>query len=148
MIRHATSSFVFDERTDIPVDSPDGELIERVTITKSFTGDIRGASVVYMYGYKTRLPTSNSYVAFERFSVSMHGRSGTFVLRHAAMRTAREREGTWVVVADSGTGELEGISGTGALTFHADGTKTFDFDYRLPCDDARLAHDEATPDNI
>ena len=132
MTRRATSTFVFDSRTDIPIDATNDELIERVEIAKTFTGDIRGTSVVHMYGYKSRVPTSNSYIALERFSVSVHGRSGTFVLRHAAMRTAHDREGSWVIVTDSGTGALEGISGTGVLTFHGDGTKTFDLDYDLP----------------
>jgi hypothetical protein len=128
----ATSSFRFDSRTDTSVDTSNDEVLERVDIAKTFDGDIRGTSVVYMYGLKTRIPGSQSYVALEKFTVSVHGRPGTFVLRHAAMRTAGSREGSWDIVIDSGTGDLEGISGTGVLTFHDDGRKTFDLDYALP----------------
>ena len=37
MTRRATSTFVFDSRTDIPIDATNDELIERVEIAKTFT---------------------------------------------------------------------------------------------------------------
>jgi hypothetical protein len=127
----AVGHFTIDSRVETPLDQHDGTLLRSVVIAKHFWGDIDGSSSVQMLGYKTAVAGSESYVAFERMSVSIGGRQGEFVLRHSAMRSTSVSEGGLKVVVDSGTGELRGISGEGSIEFHPDRTATFTFDYEL-----------------
>ena len=60
----------------------------------------------------TATPGSAGYVAIERFSGSLGGKTGSFVLQHHGLMNRGEAALTVTIVPDSGTGELAGISGT------------------------------------
>ena len=53
------------------------------------------------------------------------GVEGTFVLKHDAIGTAAGQEGTWVIVPDSGTGDLARIAGTARIARADDGSHHF-----------------------
>lgn len=55
-------------------------------------------------------------VGFEAVEGSLGGRTGGFVLRHEASFTASEVEISFTIVPGSGTADLTGISGSGAVT--------------------------------
>jgi len=100
-------------------------------VKKTFNGDIDGRT-------ETDILTAvaeggaMAYVGFERFDVAVNGRRGTFVLHHNATAHGTETQTSWTILPGSGTGELEGISGTGEIINLPDGGHDFVLDYTLP----------------
>jgi len=91
-----------------PYDSAEGVTLGRVSISKQFHGDLEGSSTVEMIGARTEIPGSAGYVAIERVTGTLQGRSGTFVLQHSGTMTRGKGELTVTVVPDSGSGGLVG----------------------------------------
>jgi hypothetical protein len=84
---------------DAPADGPS---LTRATVRKAFAGGVEGESVAELLTCGEL-----AYMANERFSGSLDGRAGTFVLQHGAWEG-----GQWgFVVPGSGTGELAGLRG-------------------------------------
>jgi Protein of unknown function (DUF3224) len=126
----ATGTFVVDSWQDEPYDEAEGAHLRRVHVTKAFHGDIEGRSTVEMLTAQAG-DESAAYVAFERLSVSVHGRAGTFVLQHCAGGTHDRRTATLTVVPDSGTGELRRLRGSAEIAIEPDGGHRFELDYAL-----------------
>jgi hypothetical protein len=103
----------------------------RLTIDKRFHGDLDGISKGEMLATQTDTPGSAGYVALERFTGKLHGRSGSFVLQHSATMARGTPDSDICVVPDSGTGELRGLSGTMVITVAADGAHSYQFEYKL-----------------
>jgi len=78
----------------------------------------------------TGVKGSAGYVAMERVSGTLHGRSGAFVLQHSGTMTRGAPQLTIAVVPDSGTGELLGLAGQMTITIF-DGKHSYDFEYTL-----------------
>lgn len=81
-------------------------------------GDIEGRSEVLFAGAFSEEHGSGTYVAIDAFDGEILGRRGTCAFWHAnTMRRGRQVDGSshLVIVPDSGTGELEGIAGTGEI---------------------------------
>lgn len=68
---------------------------------------------------------SAAYVGLERVTGSVHGRSGSFVLRHSAAMERGEGESSLDVVPDSGTGELRGLRGAARISVEPGGGHSF-----------------------
>jgi hypothetical protein len=103
----------------------------RLTIDKRFHGDLEGISKGEMLATQTDTPGSAGYVALERVTGKLNGRSGSFVLQHSATMKRGTQAASISVVPDSGTGELLGISGKMIITVGADGAHSYEFDYKL-----------------
>jgi beta-lactamase class D len=102
----------------------------RMSIDKEFSGDLVATSKGEMLTAMTAVDGSAVYVAIERVSGTLDGRSGTFALYHTGIMDRGAQQLTVTVVPDSGTGELEGIAG--AMTIRIEGGKHFyDFEYTL-----------------
>jgi hypothetical protein len=125
MTSTATAAFDLDKWDPQASDEADGTQFSRVAIAKTFTGGVEGTSVVEMLTAVTEV--SRAYVAFERLSVSVDGRKGSFVLHHSA----GERGLNLAILPGSGTGELAGITGGAEITQDAEGNHTFTLDYDL-----------------
>jgi uncharacterized protein DUF3224 len=102
----------------------------RMTIDKRFSGDLEGTSKGHMLAAGTTVKGSAGYVALERVAGTLHGRTGTFVLQHNGVMTRGAAQLTVTVVPDSGTADLEGLSGRMAIEI-ADGKHSYDFEYEL-----------------
>ena len=89
----------------------DGLRLNRNVVCKEFSGDVVGTSEAQMIGAFTGTPGSAGYVAIEHFEGSVDGKSGSFVLQHSGIMNRGDAQLTVVIVPDSGTGELVGISG-------------------------------------
>jgi Protein of unknown function (DUF3224) len=101
-----------------------------MSIDKKFHGDLEATSKGEMLTAVTQVKGSAGYVAIERVSGTLHGRSGTFVLQHTGTATRGAHQLSVTVVPDSGTGQLVGLAGT--MTIHnADGKHSYDFEYTL-----------------
>jgi hypothetical protein len=99
-------------------------------IDKQFHGDLDATSKGQMLAAGTGVKGSAGYVAIERVSGKLHGRSGTFVLQHSGTMTRGTPQLSVTVVPDSGTGELIGLSGKMAIII-TDGKHSYDFEYLL-----------------
>jgi hypothetical protein len=119
----------WDEKA--PYDTDEGATLAMATATHKFHGDVNGLGVVQLIKAMTSEPTSAGYVAIERVVGSINGRAGSFVLQHSAISNRGDRALQVVVVPDSGTGELKGLSGTLDIEVEADGTHNYTLDYTL-----------------
>jgi hypothetical protein len=114
-----------------PEGEPEAARLDRMSIDKQFHGDLEATSRGEMISVRTEVQGSAGYVALERVSGTLHGRSGSFVLQHSGTMTRGVPELSVTVVPDSGTGELIGIIGKMAIII-ADGKHSYELDYTLP----------------
>jgi Protein of unknown function (DUF3224) len=105
--------------------------LARMSIDKQFNGALDAVSKGEMLSAGTDVKGSAGYVAIERVTGTLDGRSGSFVLQHNATMTRGAPYLNIVVVPDSGTGELTGLSG-GLRILIADGKHSYEFEYSLP----------------
>ncbi|MDQ1454070.1 MAG: hypothetical protein QOK38_3936 [Acidobacteriaceae bacterium] len=108
--------------------------IGRMTIDKTFSGDIEGTSKGEMLTGGADSTGAMAYVALERVTGKLNGRSGSFLLMHnASMLKSDPASGMLqvTVVPQSGTDELSGLSGKLTITIEG-GKHSFDLEYELP----------------
>jgi hypothetical protein len=129
----ASGSFEIDSWSDETYDDGVDAKLSRAHLTKIFAGDLAGTSAVDMLAVSVLAEGDGehqgaAYVATERFTGSVHGRAGGFVLVHAASAPHGMKV---AVVPGSGSGELVGITGEIAITRHEDGSHTYTFEYEV-----------------
>jgi ketosteroid isomerase-like protein len=112
-------------------DAGDGAKLGRMSIEKTLTGDLKGTSRGEMLTAGTEVKGSAGYVAVERFTGTLGGRSGSFTLQHAATMNRGDGRLAIEVVPDSATGELTGLTGTMSIEI-ADGKHSYVFEYAWP----------------
>lgn len=110
--------------------STDDEWLGRMRVTKVFQGDLDGSGRAEMLSVGTPVEGSAGYVAIDRFTGSLHGRRGSFVLQHNGLMARGEGSLTVVVVPDSGTEELTGLRGEFDIQI-VDGEHRYVLDYTL-----------------
>ena len=104
--------------------------IGRMILDKQFHGDLEAVSKGQMLAAGTEVQGSAGYVAMERVTGTLHGRSGTFVLQHTGIMNRGTPSLTITVVPDSGTGELAGLAGSMTIDI-AGGNHSYAFEYTL-----------------
>jgi hypothetical protein len=102
-----------------------------MALAKQFHGDLQGTSRGTMLSAMTAVKGSAGYVALEAVTGALHGRAGSFVLQHSGTLTRGEPSLSVTVVPDSGTGQLEGLTGRLVIVM-TDGNHSYEFDYTLP----------------
>jgi hypothetical protein len=124
---HASGTF----EVKLAPQKPDKETnIGRMSIDKQFHGDLEATSKGEMLSAMTDVKGSAGYVAIERVTGRLHGRSGSFVLQHSGTMTRGESQLSVTVVPDSGTEGLAGLAGTLTIRI-ADKQHFYEFDYTL-----------------
>jgi len=111
-------------------DAAEGSTLGRMTLDKQFHGDLEATGKGEMLTVRTATESA-AYVAIERVSGALHGRSGTFALVHTGIMSSDGQRLTVTVVPDSGTGELAGLSGELAIAI-VDSQHRYSFTYSLP----------------
>lgn len=109
----------------------DGVSLGRMTIDKQFAGDLVGTGKGEMLTAITPVKGSAGYVAIEKVTGSLQGRTGSFVFQHTGTMDHGAQSLSITVVPDSGTDALTGISGTFRLTIVGD-RHLYEFEYELP----------------
>jgi hypothetical protein len=104
------------------------EIIGRMSIDKQFHGDLEATSKGQMLAVQGEVKGSAGYVAMERVTGTLAGRSGSFALQHSGTMNRGVPEQSVTVVPDSGTGELVGISGKMTIRI-ADGKHFYDLEW-------------------
>ncbi len=113
------------------VSGDNGVASGRMSLAKTFAGDLTGSSKGDMWTAETAVQGSAGYVAIEKVEGTLNGRRGTFTLLHqGTMRRGGELQLRIVVVPESGTGELAGLAGTMAIRIEK-GTHFYDIDYTI-----------------
>jgi len=103
----------------------------RMSIDKHFQGALEGTSLGEMLTGGNLSAGSAGYVAIERVTGTLDGKTGSFLLQHSATMHAGQFSLTITVIPASGTGELAGIAGS--MNIIMDGGKhSYTFDYTLP----------------
>jgi hypothetical protein len=99
-----------------PYNEIPGELkMTRSSVAYTYYDDIEGESTLdYLMVY--RADGSGSFVGLERIIGRVGGRAGSFVLQHAGTFNKTDVNGTFFVVAQSGTGELTNLRGEGSIS--------------------------------
>ena len=108
----------------------DGIGLGRMSIEKTFGGELSALSKGEMLTAITSVEGSAGYVAVEQVTGTLSGRSGSFVLQHFGTTSQGRNFLLLEVVPDSGTGELAGISGKMSIRIE-DGQHNYEFDYEL-----------------
>ena len=108
----------------------EGIKLGRMSIDKTFRGDLMGTSIGEMLSAMTTVKGSAGYVAIEQVSGSLAGKKGNFVLQHFGTMDKGVSNLVLEVVPDSGSGQLAGLSGT--MTIKIDeGRHYYECDYEL-----------------
>lgn len=129
-MNHASGTF--DVKLAPQTDDKGDPALGRMTIDKQFHGDLEGTSKGQMLTGMTEVKGSAGYVAIEKVTGTLKGRSGSFILQHTGVMNRNVPQLTITVVPDSGTGQLTGLAGTFTIKIAADGKHSYDFEYTLP----------------
>jgi len=129
-VLHATGPF--DVKVTPQNDKSDDPLIGRMALDKQYHGDLEGTGKGQMLTAGTSVKGSGAYVAIEKFTGTLKGRSGTFVLQHLGTMTQNVPQLSVSIVPDSGTGELKGITGKMTINIAPGGKHSYDLEYTLP----------------
>ena len=112
-------------------EEPAGASLGRMSLDKQFTGDLAAVGKGEMLTAMTQTKGSAGYVAIERVTGTLHGRSGSFVFQHSGTMARGTQQLSVNVVPDSGTEQLAGIAGRFMINI-ADGKHFYEFEYSLP----------------
>jgi hypothetical protein len=127
---HASGTFEVKVTPQAPDAGADTGL-GRMSLDKQFHGDLEATSKGQMLAAMSSVAGSGGYVAIERVTGTLKGRSGSFVLQHSGTMTRGVPQMTVGVVPDSGTGQLAGLAGAMTIKI-ADGKHSYEFEYTLP----------------
>jgi hypothetical protein len=115
-----------------PQDDKTGDGLSRMLIDKQYHGDLEGTAKGQMLTGGISANKSGAYVAIEKVTATLQGRSGSFVLHHTGIMTSGKGDLTVMVAPDSGTGQLAGIAGRMTINIAGDGKHSYEFEYSLP----------------
>jgi hypothetical protein len=108
----------------------EGIKLNRMSLDKTFLGDLDATSKGEMLSAMTPVKGSAGYVAIEQVVGELSGKKGSFVLQHFGIMDKGKDRLILEVVPDSGTGELEGLSGKMAINIE-DGKHFYEFEYEV-----------------
>ena len=130
MTTRASGTFEVKLNPQAADDYADGKLLGRMSIDKTFRGDLDGTSKGQMLTALTPVKDSAGYVAIEKVTGTLKGLKGTFVLQHSGSVTRGAQNLTLTVVPDSGTDQLAGLAGKMAIKIES-GKHFYEFDYTI-----------------
>lgn len=104
----------------------------RMALDKRYHGELEATSVGQMLALHGDEKGSAGYVAIERISGTLQGRSGSFAAQHFGLMDRGEKTLRIDIIPDSGRGELVGIRGCMDIRFEAGGAHFYTLDYTLP----------------
>jgi hypothetical protein len=126
---NATAPFSNDRYDEERYTEAQGVELSQVHISRTFTGDIEGASTAELLVAKSE--SGGGYVGQDLIRGALDGRSGSFVFQHGGVMGPAGISNTGTILPGSGTGELAGISGEGTMLADAEGNHTLTLDYEI-----------------
>lgn len=131
MPHHATGTFEVKLTPLDPAFKTEDNSIGRFSLDKQFHGALEATSKGEMLSGAGTVKGSGGYVAIERVTGVLDGRTGTFILQHNGTMQAGVFHLNVIVVPDSGTAQLTGLQGSMEIIIK-DGKHSYDFTYTLP----------------
>jgi hypothetical protein len=128
---HAAGALDVKVEAQGDADKAEGSTLGRFSLDKQYHGDLEATAKGTMLTAGTDVKGSAGYVAIERVTGTLKGRSGSFALQHSGTMAHGDLQLSITVVPDSGTGQLAGIAGKMNIVITA-GKHTYEFDYTLP----------------
>jgi hypothetical protein len=101
-----------------------------MTIDKQYHGALEGTGKGVMLTASSEVKGSAVYVAIERVTGKLDGKTGSFAMQHSGVMTRGTPHLVISVVPDSGTGELAGLSGNMTINI-VDGKHYYEFEYAI-----------------
>ena len=137
MTHHAEGPFEV-KMNPLPADGgSEAVALGRLALDKRYRGDLEATSVGQMLALHGDEKGSAGYVAIERISGSLQGRSGSFAAQHFGLMDRGGKTLRIDIIPDSGRGELVGIRGHMDIRIETGGAHFYTIDYTLPDDATR-----------
>jgi len=130
MANRATGTFDVKLEPQAPADKAKEANVGRMSIDKRYHGDLEGIGLGEMLAYMVP-QNSGGYVAIERVTGSLCGRKGAFTLQHEGIMTRGDGKLEVVILPDSGTEQLTGLSGKMTINI-VDGKHLYEMKFSLP----------------
>jgi hypothetical protein len=93
-------------------EGPNRPKLTRASVTKTYTGDIEAeGKVEYLMMYRT--DGTAAIVGIEQVTGRIGDKAGSFVLQRTGVFENGQAKESYSIIAGSGTGELQGVSGEG-----------------------------------
>jgi hypothetical protein len=127
----AKGTFTVEMKPQGEGQAAEGVTTGRMALNKRFEGDLVGTGQGEMLTALTPVKGSAGYVAIERVTGTLLGRSGSFVFQHSGTMNAGAQQLAIGVVPDSGTGALTGLQGQFRIRIEG-GKHFYEFEYSLP----------------
>ena len=130
MSTRATGTFKIQNWDEKPYEElEDGRKLTHASVKQAFAGDFEGEGAVeWLMCY--RPDQTADFVGLQRIVGQLEGRSGSFVLvQTEGTFDGKVAKGRLSVVPGSGTGELEGLRGTGGFSAPHGGEPSISLDY-------------------
>jgi hypothetical protein len=131
MKKNANARFAIKKWDEKPYSEGEGlPRLTRVSVTKTFTGDIEGEGhVQYLMMYRD--DGSATFVGLERVVGRIGARTGTFVLQRLGVFQSGQAKESYSVIPGSATGDLLGLRGDGRSDVGHGLEHPFTLDYEL-----------------
>ena len=126
---NASAPFTNDRYDNEAYSEADGIELSRVHISRTFTGNLEGESTAELMIAKSE--GGGGYLGHDVIAGALGGKTGGFVFQHTGLMGPGGVTNTGTIVPGTGTGELEGISGEGAMLADDDGNHTLTLTYEL-----------------
>ncbi|WP_215409005.1 DUF3224 domain-containing protein [Janthinobacterium sp. JC611] len=104
--------------------------LARLSLAKRYHGALDASAHGEMLSVRAAVAGSAGYVALERVEGSLDGRHGIFYLQHSGSMTRGAPALSVTVVPDTGTEQLQGLSGSLAIRIEG-GKHYYDFTYAI-----------------
>lgn len=132
-MKHARGTFDVKLTPQKP-DSKEAESAKlgRMAISKQYHGDMEGTGEGEMLYNASPASDSGAYVAIERVTAKLDGRSGSFDLQHLGVKDEGKQTLSINVIPGSGAGDLKGVAGKLDIQIDNAGKHSYDFEYSLP----------------
>ena len=131
MPHHSTGPFEVKLTPLDPAFKAEDNSIGRYSLDKQYHGALEATGKGEMLSGMGTVKGSGGYVAIERVTGTLDGRTGTFILQHnGTMQNGIYRMNV-IVVPDSATAQLSGLQGSMEIIIK-DGKHSYDLTYTLP----------------
>ena len=119
------------KRTAEPVHDKMAGQLGRHALEKTYHGDISATGIGEMLSAGGAVPGSAGYVAIEKIEGTLMGRKGSFYLQHTGLMNRGVPSLSIVVIPDTGTDELAGLTGTMDIVIAEGGKHSYRFVFEL-----------------
>ena len=130
-LRRATGPFEVKANPLPAYNADPASLLGRMSLDKQFHGDLEATGKGEMLTAMSTVKGSAGYVAVERVTGILDGKTGSFALQHSGTMSGGAQQLVITVVPDSGEGDLRGLAGKLSIDI-SDGKHSYVLEYSLP----------------